>query len=327
MSLSHSLRREAEPYASRLERLSPSSKRTHPVNVRNPPPSNNFLANALNQTFQINSTSAASHVPTTPLSVDSVRPVGNAIISPTVKSQYKDFGVQKNLNFTRNTTVQPSEDLSSCIMRLEAENRDLRAQVETHKQECEVLRETLRELNRQYNPHHHHHPPPPPGGPSNFDPHPPSEFATHPRWRMRNIMIDSRFQFTDVQEPEHPPIETLPVYTHASPDSMSTSPHWRTPIEARDLKMRARGDGQSSRTQPYPGPQQHGQRRGPAELTNGRRRRGKLRGPPFGRIEKPIGSPAPPNSSATVEAGDSGTSPRIDAAVAQDHDKTHDKGR
>lgn len=321
MSLTHSLRQEAEPYARRLERL---SKRTHSsLDDQNPPP-NNLLAHALNQTFQFNSTSAPSHVPTTSLSFDTISPVGNPVTSPTVKPQYRDFGVQKNINFTRNTTTsQPSEDLSSCIMRLEAENRDLQGQVEKHKRESEGYRGSLDEIKRWYNssgPHHHLRPPPPSGS-SNFTAHPPQEFSTHPRWRSRNPISNSQVHSMDVQESDHPPIETL---SPSSSESVSASPHRRTPMESCSFKMRARGDAQGSQIKPYPGAQQHGRRRGPTEPMNGRRRRGKLRGPPsFGRSGKLAGSPAPPNSSATVEAGVPGTSPRIDATAV--HDKVNDE--
>lgn len=118
----------------------------------------------------------------------------------------------------------------------------------------------------------------------------------------------------DVQESDYPPIETLPLVTASSPEGISASTGWRTSTEPRSLRMRASRE-----------PQQHDRRRGPAEPTNGRRS-GKLRGPSsFNRSEKPIASPILLDSSATVEAGVSGTSPTIDAAVAQDHDKIHDE--
>jgi hypothetical protein len=318
VSLTHSLRREAEPYAKRLERLPRSSKRTlSPLNVRDRPSPNNFLANALNQTFQLNGTSAASRVPTTPLSFDEIPPVSNAIISPTVKPRYMDIGVQKNLNFTRNTsTIPPSEDLSSCIIKLQAENHDLRAQVESWKRECEACRESLDGIHRWYNSSGSH-----PPGPSNFTPHLPQESSMHPRWRNRGITTDNRFQSMQIQEPDSPD-EPIPLLTPSSSESI----HGRTPTEARSVRMRSRGDIQGSQGQPYFEPQQHGRRRGPAEPTNRRRQGGKLRGSPsLDGSGKVIGSPASPNSSTTIEAGFSDTFPMTDATVAQDHDKVNDQ--
>ena len=316
MSLTPSLRREAEPYARRLERLPPPSKLTRSsLNVRNHPPPSNFLANALNQTFQLNSTTA--HVPTTPLFIDAIPPVTNPVVSPTVKPQYRDFGVQKNLNFTRNTsTIESSENLSSCIIKLEAENRDLRAQAEKYKHDCEVSRESLDEINRLYDSGHHHLPP---SGPSNFTSHPPMEFSVHPRWRTRNIVTDNQLQSTDLEKLDFPPIETLPLLTPSSPESDSASHRRRTPMAPRGLRMRGHGNAPGDQVQPYVGLQQHRRRRGPSDPTNGRRQRGGVQGPPsLDRGGRLVGSPAPPNSaSATSEAGVSGTLPTIDA----DHDK------
>lgn len=291
MSLTPSLQREAEPYATRLERPPPPSKHTYsPLNVRDLPSQNNFLANALNQTFRLNSTTAASHVhvPTTPLFVDATSPVSNAVISPTVKPQYRNFGVQKNLNFTRHTssTVGPSEDLSSCIMRLEAEKRDLQAQAEKYKHECEVYQESLSEINRMYNSPGHRYHPPLSSGPSNFIPHPPLEFSIHPRWRTR-ITTDSRIHPVVLEELDFPPIEALPLPTPSSPESTS---HRR-------------------------------RRRGPSDPTNGRRQGGNPQGLPFlDRSERLIRNTAPPNPAATGEAGVSSTSPTITVDVG------HDKG-
>ena len=323
MSLTHSLRREAEPYASRLERLPRFFKRTHsPFSYDVRPSANNFLANALNQTFQLNNTSAASHVSIKPLSFDAIPPVDTAVINPTTKPHYRDIGVQKNLNFTRHTsTIPPPEDPSSCIIKLQAENRDLRAEVETWKRDCEAYRESFDGvINRWYNSSGSH-PPPPPSGPSNFISHPPQEFSVHPRWRTRN-MNDNRFQSMEVQEPDFPPIETL---TPSSSEGASAS-HRRTPVEPRGFRTRIRRDVQGSQIQPYSGPQQYGRRRGPSELTNGRRQRDKLRGPSGVGGGRVIGSPAPPNSPAPVEAGVSNTLPTTDATVAQDHDKANDQG-
>ena len=328
MSLTHSLRREAEPYAKRLERLPRSSKHTHSsLNIRDRPSPNNFLANALNQTFQLNSTSATSRVPTTPLSFDAMPPVSDVVISPTMKPRYSDIGVQKNLNFTRNTsTIPPSEDLSSCIIQLQAENHELRAQVESRRRECEREREAYREsldgIHRWYNSLG-----PQPPGPSNFAPHPPQESSMHPRWRNRGITADNRFQSMGIQELDSPPNEPVPLLTPSSSESVSAS-HRRTSTEPRSVRIRSRGDSQGSQVQPYFGPQQHGRRRGPTEPTNRRRQGGKLRrSPSLGGSGKMIGSPAPPNStSTTIEAGVSNTFPTTDATVAHDHDKVNNQG-
>lgn len=329
MSLTHSLHREAEPYAERLQRLPRSPKRIHSsFNIRNRS-SPNILANALNQTFQLNSTSAASHVHTPPRSSDAIPSVSKGITNPTLKPQYKDIGVQKNLNFTRSTSnMQPSEDVSSCIMKLEAENRELRAQAETHKREREAYRDNLDELKKRYSSSgSHRHPLPSSSGPSNFIPYPPQEFSTHPKWRTRHITTDNRYHPMDVQEPEYPPIETL-LLTPSPPESISPSTCGRTPTEPRGHRMKARGgDAQGSQVSPYYEARQHGRRRAPAEMVNGRRRRGKLGGPSSSsHSEKSVGSSGPPNSSASAEAGVSGTLPRTDGTVTQANDNANDQG-
>lgn len=328
MSLTHSLRQEAEPYAKRLERLPRSSKRTHSSSiVRDRPSQDNFLANALNQTFQLNSTSAASHVPTTPLSSDAITAVSSSVINPNVKPRYRDIGVQKNPNFTRNTSlVPPSEDLSSCIIKLQAENSDLRAEVERCNRECDVYRERLDEITTLYTPSGPHAPPPA-SGPSNLNPNPRQEFSTHPRWRMRNIVTDDRSRSMVIREPDHPPIETLPLLTPSSPENISLSHRWPTPAEPHSFRMRAQTDVQGSQVEPYFGAQQHGQRRGPAGPMNGRKKKGKLRGPPsLDRSENMSGNPAPPNSSPFGEAAASSALLMTDTAVAQDHDLVNDRG-
>lgn len=329
MSLTHSLRQEAEPYAKRLERLPRSSKRTHSsLIVRDRPSQSNFLANALNQTFQLNSTSATSRVPTTPLSSDAITPVSSSVINPNVKSRYRDIGVQKNPNFTRNTSlVPPSEDMSSCIIKLQAENGDLRAEVERCNRECEVYRENLDEITRLYNPSGSHASPPPASGPSNLNPNPRQEFSTHPRWRMRNIITDDRSRSMVVREPDHPPIETLPLLTPSSPESVSVYHRRGTPMEPHSFSMRTHTDVQGSQVEPYFWAQQHGRRRGPAGPMNGRRQRGKLRGPPsLGRSGNVTSNPAPPNSTALGEAAVSSALLITDTAIAQDHDTVNDKG-
>lgn len=328
MSLTHSLRREAEPHLRRLERLPRSFKRIRPPLIIPNQQSPNILANALNQTFQFNSTSATSHVPTTPRSFDAVPPVNNAVVSPTVRPQYRDIGVQKNLNFTRNTcTTQPSGDFSSCIVSLERENRDLRVQVETFRRDYDACRESLDEINRRYRgPSGSHHPPPPPNGPSGFTPYPTQGFSAHPRWRKRNLRTERQFQPMEVQEPEYPPIETLTLPTPPSPERVSPSAHRRTPTELRSLRMRGRDDPLGSQGQPYFKPQHHGRRRGLSE-PNGRRQRGKLVGPPFSsRSGRVVESSVAPSSSTTVDAEVSGNSPTTDAAATQGHDKANDPG-
>ena len=327
MSLTHSLRREAEPYAKQLERLSRSSKCTDSsLNVRDRPAPNNPLANALNQTFQFNSTSATSRVPTTPRTfLDATPPVSNAVANSTVKPQHRDVGVQKSINFTRNSsTALPSGDASSCIVRLEAENRELRNRAEVYKRECEGYRESLDEIHRRYSSSRsHHHPLPLTSGPSNLASHSPQELSTHPRWRTRGIS-DNQFQSMDIQEPDHPPIETLPLPTPSSPESVSPSARRRTPTESRSLKMKARGTP-GSQVQPYSRPPQYSRKR---DRANARRHGNKPGGPPsLDQGGNVIGSPAPPNSStATVETEDSSTSPSASAAVAQDHNKANSQG-
>ena len=268
----------------------------------------------MNQTFQFNNTTAASHVPTTPLFIDALPSVSNAVISLTDKSRHRDVGVQKNLNFTRHTpTIRPSEDPSSCITRLEAENRDLRGQAETYKRECEGLRESLGEIKRRYNPSGHHHHPPTLGGPSNFTSHPPPEFSVHPRWRTRNIVADNQLQATDLEEPDYPPIETLPLLTPSSRESLSPSRRRRTPTAPRSF-----GKAAGSQVQPYFGPQQQRRRRGPSDPTNGRRVRDRYQ--KLGSLElngRLGGGPVASSSTTTGEAEASGTSSTIDV----DHDK------
>jgi len=135
------------------------------------------------------------------------------------------------------------------------------------------------------------------------------------------------------QEPDYPPIETLPLPTPSSPESVSATGRRRTPAEPRGHRMR--GNSQGGLVQPYPNPQRRGQRRGPPELTNGRRQRERERegdswewerererGRGRGRSGRIIWSPAP-SSSFAVQAEVSNTSPRADAAAVRDHDQVN----
>ena len=301
MSLTPSLRREAEPYAERLERPSSSSKRAHfPFDARDHLPSDNILANALNQTFQLNSTTTTSHVSTTTVFIDATPPV-----NPIVKPKYREAGVQKNLNFTRHTsTTQPSEDPSSCIMRLEAENRDLRAQAEAQKHNCERYRESLEEIQRRYDFSGHHL-----AAPANFASQPPVDFSAHPRWRMRG---ENQLQSTDLEQSDNATMETLPLPTPSSPESGSPTHRRRTLTAPRSFGMRSRGDHAPS-SQPYMRSQHHRRRRGASHPVNGKKPRGGLQGShSFDHSERLTEGPAQTNT-----AGE---------AVSPMADVSHDKG-
>ncbi|KAG9318701.1 hypothetical protein JVU11DRAFT_797 [Chiua virens] len=246
-----------------------------------------------------------------------------------MENRYRHVGVQKNLNFTRHTlTDQSSQDPFSCIMRLQTENRDLRADVETYKHKCAKYQENLRELDRWY-PRQRLFlaPPSSSNGPSASVPYPNPELANHPKWRMRNPMPEHRSRPADAQEPDFPPIEFLPLCTPSSSESTSTVPRRRTP-EPSSHRVKTRGDVPGSKVQPY-GTPQRGRRRGYTEPTNGRRHRDFPRGPASVDRREPAGDPIPSNSLVTIEPEASGTSliDRMNVTGAQDCDEASDGGR